>query len=107
MCVSSDLLSDRTPSYQPCRLRRFNIYIYDYCFKRGYRNTARELLLEADLSPESQPPINAKQGLLFEYAMRFHEYESSSLIPASHLRLVQMVERLLGAIYSQEQWHWH
>ncbi|KAJ3793347.1 hypothetical protein GGU11DRAFT_412958 [Lentinula aff. detonsa] len=47
--------------------RMFNIYIYDYCFKRGFQKTARELLIEADLPPESQPPINARQGLLFEW----------------------------------------
>jgi collagen type III alpha len=46
---------------------RFNIYIYDYCYKRGFRKTARELLAEADISPESTPPINARQGLLFEF----------------------------------------
>lgn len=45
---------------------RFNIYIYDYCHKRGFKKTARELLLEADIAPESTPPINARQGLLFE-----------------------------------------
>ncbi|KIK04600.1 hypothetical protein K443DRAFT_92990 [Laccaria amethystina LaAM-08-1] len=46
--------------------KMFNIYIYDYCFKRGYRKTARELLAEAEIPPESMPPINARQGLLFE-----------------------------------------
>lgn len=46
---------------------RFNIYIYDYCFKRGFKKTARELLSEAEIPAESQPPINAKQGLLFEW----------------------------------------
>jgi hypothetical protein len=45
---------------------RFNIYIYDYCNKRGFHKTARELVAEADIHPESMPPINAKQGLLFE-----------------------------------------
>ncbi|KIK57032.1 hypothetical protein GYMLUDRAFT_173362 [Collybiopsis luxurians FD-317 M1] len=49
--------------------KMFNIYIYDYCFKRGFRKTAQELLLEADIPPDSQPPINARQGLLFEYAI--------------------------------------
>ncbi|KIM68162.1 hypothetical protein SCLCIDRAFT_106444, partial [Scleroderma citrinum Foug A] len=44
----------------------FNIYIYDYCTKRGFSKTARELQLEAELPPDSYPPINAKQGLLFE-----------------------------------------
>jgi hypothetical protein len=46
---------------------RFHIYIHDYCSKRGYLKTARELVLEADIPQDSQPPINAKQGLLFEW----------------------------------------
>ena len=46
--------------------KRFNIYIYDYCFKRGFRKTARELLLEAEIAPDATPPIDARQGLLFE-----------------------------------------
>lgn len=46
--------------------RRFNIYIYDYCTKRGFHKTATELLNEANIPPQSSPPINAKQGLLFE-----------------------------------------
>ncbi|KAG6836502.1 hypothetical protein H0H93_007431 [Arthromyces matolae] len=47
--------------------KMFNIYIYDYCFKRGFRKTARELMAEAEISPDSNPPINARQGLLFEW----------------------------------------
>jgi LisH len=46
---------------------RFNIYIYDYCNKRGFRETAQKLMVEAEIPPDSAPPINAKQGLLFEY----------------------------------------
>src|SRR4051812_5620184 len=42
---------------------RFNIYIYDYCFKRGFRKTAQELMNEGDLGPDPTPPINARQGL--------------------------------------------
>ncbi|KAI6149678.1 hypothetical protein BKA82DRAFT_60259, partial [Pisolithus tinctorius] len=45
--------------------KMFNIYIYDYCNKRGFRETAKKLLVEADLTPDSTPPIDAKQGLLF------------------------------------------
>ena len=45
---------------------RFNIYILDYCKKRGYHKTATQLVTEADIPPESKPPINAQQGLLFE-----------------------------------------
>ena len=47
---------------------RFNIYILDYCKKRGYHKTATQLVTEADIPPESKPPINAQQGLLFESA---------------------------------------
>jgi len=47
-------------------LHRFNIYIYDYCYKRGYKKTAKELQQEADIPENSKPPINARQGLLFE-----------------------------------------
>ncbi|KAF8159314.1 hypothetical protein B0H34DRAFT_655382 [Crassisporium funariophilum] len=46
--------------------KMFNIYIYDYCFKRGFRKTARELMQEADIPAEASPPIDARQGLLFE-----------------------------------------
>ena len=57
----------------PCPLShppalRFNIYILDYCKKRGYHKTATQLVTEADIPPESKPPINAQQGLLFESA---------------------------------------
>ncbi|KAI6112908.1 hypothetical protein F5141DRAFT_1291450 [Pisolithus sp. B1] len=47
--------------------KMFNIYIYDYCNKRGFRETAKKLLQEADLQPDAAPPIDAKQGLLFEW----------------------------------------
>ncbi|EIM86833.1 uncharacterized protein STEHIDRAFT_57390 [Stereum hirsutum FP-91666 SS1] len=46
--------------------KMFHIYIYDYCKKRGYHKTAQELVNEAEISPDPQPPINAPQGLLFE-----------------------------------------
>ena len=57
-------LSPRRHSYPSTT--RFNIYIIDYCHKRGFEKTARALSEEADLGLEAQPPINAKQGLLFE-----------------------------------------
>ena len=56
----------RTGSDSHSICQRFNIYVYDYCNKRGYRKTARELLHEARLPEDSRPPIDAKQGLLFE-----------------------------------------
>lgn len=45
----------------------FNIYIHDYCMKRGYERTANTLREEASIQEDPQPPINAKQGLLFEW----------------------------------------
>ncbi|KAH9971663.1 hypothetical protein BGW80DRAFT_429398 [Lactifluus volemus] len=47
--------------------KMFNIYILDYCKKRGYHKTASQLVAEAEILPESKPPINAQQGLLFEW----------------------------------------
>ncbi|KAH8794600.1 hypothetical protein DL96DRAFT_1305585 [Flagelloscypha sp. PMI_526] len=47
--------------------RMFNIYIYDYCSKRGFKQTAQQLLQEAELPHDAAPPINARQGLLFEW----------------------------------------
>lgn len=65
------------------RSHRFNIYIYDYCVKRGFKNTARELQLEADLFPETPPPINARQGLLFECVpMAVRPFEPSMTVSA-------------------------
>ena len=58
------------PSHPRCpryvRVHRFNIYIHDYCSKRGFRKTARELMQEAEIAADAAPPINARQGLLFE-----------------------------------------
>ncbi|KIY49920.1 hypothetical protein FISHEDRAFT_10555, partial [Fistulina hepatica ATCC 64428] len=45
--------------------KMFNIYIHDYFHKRGYRKTAAQLQVEAELPHEPTPPINARQGLLF------------------------------------------
>ncbi|PCH36427.1 hypothetical protein WOLCODRAFT_140416 [Wolfiporia cocos MD-104 SS10] len=47
--------------------KMFNIYIHDYCLKRGFKNTAAELQKEANIDHDASPPINAKQGLLFEW----------------------------------------
>ena len=78
---------------------RFNIYIYDYCNKRGFRKTARELLQEAEIPADSAPPINAKQGLLFEsVSLLFPPFQ---LI---HIFLPQVVECLLGPFHRKKQW---
>ena len=70
MCVHSSSFpccTSQSSSSPSCAQRpRFNIYIYDYCMKRGFRKTAQELQNEASIPASAQPPINAKQGLLFE-----------------------------------------
>lgn len=67
MCVARFfLLIDPLKSDHLTTTRRFNIYIYDYCYKRGFHKTASALMGEADIPADSQPPINANQGLLFE-----------------------------------------
>ncbi|TBU56773.1 hypothetical protein BD310DRAFT_823001 [Dichomitus squalens] len=69
--VDNPHLHNPTPIDQPALQwdgdRMFNIYIYDYCIKRGFRRTASELQQEASIPATAQPPINAKQGLLFEW----------------------------------------
>lgn len=45
----------------------FNLYIHDYFTKRGFKRAARELQLEAELGHHNHPPIDARQGLLFEW----------------------------------------
>lgn len=87
---------DLTHTLVPCR---FNIYIYDYCNKRGFVKTARELVNEAEIPVESQPPINAKQGLLFEYA----SYPTELRFLLAHLHFAQVVECFLGIIPSKKQ----
>ena len=44
--------------------RRLNVYILDYFQKRGFAKSARELVEEAEI--ERKPPIDARQGLLYE-----------------------------------------
>lgn len=45
---------------------RFNVYIHDYFVKRGFHKAAKELVAEADIANDPPPPINARQGFLFE-----------------------------------------
>ena len=52
---------------------RFNVYIHDYFVKRGFRKAAKELVIEADIGNDAAPPINARQGFLFECVLSvFH-----------------------------------
>jgi hypothetical protein len=47
---------------------RFNIYLLDYCKKRGYHKTATQLVIEAHMPPGTKPPIDTRHGLFFELA---------------------------------------
>ncbi|KAI1786476.1 hydroxymethylglutaryl-coenzyme A reductase-domain-containing protein [Ganoderma leucocontextum] len=55
------------PTMQWDRDRMFSIYIHGYCVKRGFHKTAHELHVEAAIPATATPPINVKQGLLFEW----------------------------------------
>lgn len=70
MCVHISLLSIVSSPQRPSQ--RFNVYIYDYCTKRGYNKTARCLEEEACIPQDNRrPPIDAKQGLLYEQVPPF------------------------------------
>jgi hypothetical protein len=79
--------------------RRFNIYIYDYCSKRGFKQTAQHLMTEAEIPPDAKPPINARQGLLFEYVHTICPLRCVGLLMVS-----QMVECLLGIVHRKSEW---
>ncbi|KAF8496084.1 hypothetical protein BU17DRAFT_18539, partial [Hysterangium stoloniferum] len=52
--------------------RMFNVYIHDYFLKRGFLKAAKELESEADIANDATPPINARQGFLFECGSFYH-----------------------------------
>lgn len=54
-----------TPTSLVCYLPRFNVTIYDYCNKHRFRETARELLVEADISLYSVPPPSTHVRVYF------------------------------------------
>ncbi|EJD48113.1 hypothetical protein AURDEDRAFT_113017 [Auricularia subglabra TFB-10046 SS5] len=54
--------------------KMLNIYIYDYFTKHGFNKAANELCQEADIDPTGRkPPIDAPQGLLYEWWVVFWE----------------------------------
>ncbi|KAG1808959.1 uncharacterized protein BJ212DRAFT_1280136, partial [Suillus subaureus] len=79
----------------------FNIYIYDYYNKHRFCKTACELLVETDILPDSAPPINARQGLLFEYVLL--DLFLKRLV--TQYVALQMVECFLGTFHSKKQWN--
>ncbi|KAL1739564.1 hypothetical protein HDZ31DRAFT_77507, partial [Schizophyllum fasciatum] len=44
----------------------FNVYVHDYCMKRGFNRTADALKEDAELG-DIVPPIQTKQGFIFEW----------------------------------------
>lgn len=53
--------------------RMLHIYLWDYFRKRGYSMAAQALSSEAGLAPDQEVPIDAPQGLLFEWWAVFWE----------------------------------
>ncbi|KAI0940847.1 hypothetical protein AcV7_003114 [Taiwanofungus camphoratus] len=53
-----------TWSWQGCDT--LDIFILQHCIKSGYINAASELRAEANISSDLSPPIDARQGFLFE-----------------------------------------
>lgn len=46
---------------------RLNVYIYDYCRKRNFQQSARAFFLEAQVPAETIVPIDAPEGFLYEW----------------------------------------
>lgn len=53
--------------------RMLHIYLWDYFRKRGYNHAAQALVSEAGLLPNQEVPIDAPQGLIFEWWTVFWE----------------------------------
>ncbi|KAI1786017.1 hypothetical protein LXA43DRAFT_82822 [Ganoderma leucocontextum] len=86
--------------------RMFNIYIHDYCIKRGFRKTAHELQVEASIPLTATPPINAKQGLLFEWWSVFwvlFTAKSNSQGPEDAILYTQHQAHVQAAVQKQQQ----
>ncbi|KAN0063700.1 hypothetical protein ACQY0O_003750 [Thecaphora frezii] len=47
--------------------RMLHIYMWDYCQKRKFHRAAQAFISEAGVSPDQQVPIDAPQGLLYEW----------------------------------------
>lgn len=77
---------------------RFNIYIYNHFNKRGFRETTQKLMQEAEIAPDSTPPINTKQVLLFGYA----QLCLSLSYPVVNHPYLQVVECILGVVHCEE-----
>ncbi len=48
---------------------RLNVYIHDYLIKRGLNSTAEHFRQEANVE-QTSVPVDAQQGLLFEYVYK-------------------------------------
>lgn len=46
---------------------KLDLYVWDYCKRRGYHSAAKALAADAGLSDAPEIPLKTPQGLLFEY----------------------------------------
>lgn len=50
---------------------KLDLYVWDYCKRRGYNAAAQALTTDAGLGEVPEVPLKTPQGLLFEYARFF------------------------------------
>ncbi|KAI0923532.1 hypothetical protein AcV5_009047 [Taiwanofungus camphoratus] len=87
--------------------RMFNIYLHDYFQKRGFHKAASQLLAEADILEGSIPPINAKEGLLFEWWSAFWTCFRRATQPTQRQgQQLEIVEWLPGQSIVSQQDRW-
>lgn len=57
------------------------LYVIDYCEKRKYTEAAASLRRDSGLPPASKPPMDSKEGLLYEWWICFWEIYTARLHP--------------------------
>lgn len=70
MINTTVLLRDRQNGRSPADLRAtdfLHLYIYDYCKKRNFQQTARTFAAEAGLQADQVPPIDIPSGFLSDW----------------------------------------
>ena len=58
-------MNSTSPTWESDKM--LNVYIYDYCIKRNFKDAARAFFVEAKVPQDQQVPINARDGFLYEW----------------------------------------
>lgn len=48
---------------------KLDVYVWDYCKRRGYHSAAKALTSDAGLPDVPETPLKTPQGFLFEYVL--------------------------------------